>query len=97
MKRSACESLDEMLIDKFDRLGIKYERSTWDSAKNKEGKPEKRKVNLADVQTLKPFHWGYEFDDILIKRGGFDAIITNPPWEIFSRTQRNSLRSIRAL
>ncbi len=30
-----------------------------------------------------PFHWGYEFDEILNKRGGFDAIITNPPWEIF--------------
>ena len=32
---------------------------------------------------MKPFHWGFEFDEILNQRGGFDAIITNPPWEIF--------------
>jgi len=32
---------------------------------------------------LRPFHWGYEFDEILNQRGGFDAIITNPPLEIF--------------
>ena len=32
---------------------------------------------------MHPFHWGFEFDEILNKRGGFDAIITNPPWEIF--------------
>ena len=31
---------------------------------------------------MHPFHWGFEFDEILNKRGGFDAIITNPPWEI---------------
>ncbi|MCK5716759.1 MAG: ATP-binding protein, partial [Thiomargarita sp.] len=29
------------------------------------------------------FHWGYEFDHILNTLGGFDAIITNPPWEVF--------------
>ena len=32
---------------------------------------------------MHPFHWGFEFDEILNKRGGFDAIITNPPWETF--------------
>ncbi|MEG4250697.1 Eco57I restriction-modification methylase domain-containing protein [Microcoleus sp. Pol10D4] len=40
-------------------------------------------MTLADIEALKPFHWGYEFDEILHQRGGFDAIITNPPWEIF--------------
>lgn len=29
-----------------------------------------------------PFHWGYHFDKVFA-RGGFDAIIANPPWEIF--------------
>ena len=49
----------------------------------KDGKPEKRTLKLDDIRALQPFHWAYEFDDILINRGGFDAIITNPPWEIF--------------
>ncbi|MDZ7622251.1 MAG: hypothetical protein U5O69_07715 [Candidatus Competibacteraceae bacterium] len=40
-------------------------------------------MNLADIEALRPFHWGFEFDEILHQRGGFDAIITNPPWEIF--------------
>jgi len=34
-----------------------------------------------DIEDLQPFHWGCEFDEIMNQRGGFDAIITNPPWE----------------
>ncbi|MDM3854478.1 MAG: Eco57I restriction-modification methylase domain-containing protein [Aphanizomenon gracile PMC649.10] len=34
------------------------------------------------MEGLKPFHWGYHFDQI-IARGGFDIILGNPPWEIF--------------
>ena len=47
------------------------------------GKPTKRPLKPADIEALHPFHWGFEFDEILNKRGGFDAIITNPPWEMF--------------
>lgn len=36
-----------------------------------------------DIHALEPFHWAYEFDKIIVNRGGFDAIITNPPWENF--------------
>jgi methylase of polypeptide subunit release factors len=47
------------------------------------GKPKKRKVELADVAVQHPLHWGYVFDDIVQRRGGFDIIIANPPWEVF--------------
>jgi type I restriction-modification system DNA methylase subunit len=47
------------------------------------GKPKKRAVQIQDVQALEPFHWGYEFDEVMNERGGFDVIITNPPWDIF--------------
>lgn len=82
-KAAARLVLDKLLLDEFHRLGIKFQQATWDAAKKKEGKPEKRALTLDDIRALHPFHWAYEFDDILITRGGFDAIITNPPWEIF--------------
>ncbi len=83
-KAEALETLDQILLDEFGKhLGIKFEQATWDAKKNSEGKPTKRALTLADVRALHPFHWGYEFDEILNRRGGFDAIITNPPWEVF--------------
>jgi hypothetical protein len=80
-KTKAYRKLNALLLAEFERLQIKYEQATWDDAKNKEGKPEKRALTPADISELKPFHWGFEFDQIFA-RGGFDAIITNPPWEV---------------
>lgn len=82
-RQDAYRSLNDLLLNEFSRLGIKYEQATWDEKKNTEGKPLKRGVQLQDVEDLRPFHWGYEFDEVMNTRGGFDAIITNPPWEIF--------------
>ena len=81
-KREAYETLDDILLDEFKELGIKYEQATWDLKKKAEGKPVKRPLKPTDIEGLHPFHWGYEFDEILNERGGFDAIITNPPWEV---------------
>ena len=83
IKAEARDTLNYILLAEFENLGIKYEEATWDMAKNKEGKSKKRKLTIKDIEDLTPFHWGYEFDEIINKRGGFDAIITNPPWEIF--------------
>jgi hypothetical protein len=82
-KREAKEALDEILLEDFGKLGIKFEEATWDETKKREGKLKKRALNIEDIKVLSPFHWGYEFDQIINERGGFDAIITNPPWEIF--------------
>jgi hypothetical protein len=82
-RHEAYRSLNDLLLNEFARLGIKYEQAAWDAKKNAEGKPLKRAVRLEDVEALHPFHWGYEFDEVMNTRGGFDAIITNPPWEIF--------------
>jgi len=82
-RHEAQESLNELLRQDFQQLKIRFEEATWDAVKQKEGKPRKRDLTTADLTRLQPFHWGYEFDEILHERGGFDAIITNPPWEIF--------------
>jgi REP element-mobilizing transposase RayT len=80
-KREALDTLNDLLLAEFNKLGIKYEQATWDEKKRSEGKPEKKPVAIANIEALQPFHWGFEFDEIINKRGGFDAIITNPPWE----------------
>ncbi|MEZ2275418.1 MAG: DNA methyltransferase [Microcoleus sp.] len=76
-KASAIENINKILLEDFQQLKIKFEQSQIS------GKPIKRSLSIADIEALQPFHWGYEFDEILHQRGGFDAIITNPPWEIF--------------
>jgi type I restriction-modification system DNA methylase subunit len=81
-KQQAIATLDDILLDEFKHLGIKFEQATWDDKKNDLGKVSKRPLKPKNIERLRPFHWGFEFDEILNKRGGFDAIITNPPWEI---------------
>ena len=78
LNQESQEKLNLLLLDEFSqKLGIKYEQAQLS------GKPKKRLLTVADMAVLEPFHWGYHFDEIIGQRGGFDAIITNPPWEIF--------------
>jgi hypothetical protein len=83
VRQQSYEKLNPMLLGDFADLGIQFEQATWDAKEGEETKPKKRAVSLDDVKRLMPFHWGFEFDKVLTDRGGFDAIITNPPWEIF--------------
>lgn len=80
LRAESYAQLNKMLLDEFQALGIEFQQATWDERKDREGKPEKRMLTLADIEALQPFHWGYEFNEVFA-RGGFDAIITNPPWE----------------
>ncbi|MFO5439491.1 MAG: Eco57I restriction-modification methylase domain-containing protein, partial [Dolichospermum sp.] len=76
VNRQSLVKLNQLLLDEFGNLKIKYEEVQL------KGKSVKRVLNIADMEALKPFHWGYHFDQI-IARGGFDIILGNPPWEIF--------------
>ena len=82
-EKEAIATLNELLLGEFKQLQIKYEQAVWDDKKHDAGKPVKRPLEISDIEAQKPFHWGFIFDEILNKNGGFDAIITNPPWEIF--------------
>ncbi|NJM05276.1 ATP-binding protein [Candidatus Gracilibacteria bacterium] len=84
----AADLLDAMLLDDFGELRIRYEEATWDAAKGKEGKPKRRPLTIEDIRALQPFHWGYEFDEVMNERGGFDAIIANPPWEVWQTDEK---------
>jgi len=77
LNQDSQAKLNQLLFDEFSiKLGIKYEEAQLT------GKPQKRVLTIVDINTLEPFHWGYHFDKVFA-RGGFDAIIANPPWEIF--------------
>jgi len=76
-KREAYATLDTLLLDDFQELGIRYEQAQLT------GKANRRALTLDDIQDLHPFHWGYEFDRVMGEQDGFDVILTNPPWEIF--------------
>ena len=80
---SAVGTLNELLRDQFEDLGVKFEQASWDADKAQLGKPKKRQITNADVAAQHPLHWGYVFDEILQKRGGFDIVLANPPWEVF--------------
>lgn len=84
----AADLLDALLLDDFQALGIRYEEATWDTAKGKAGKPKRRPLTVEDIRALQPFHWGYEFDEVMNERGGFDAIIANPPWEVWQTDEK---------
>ncbi|MDD9817855.1 MAG: ATP-binding protein [Gammaproteobacteria bacterium] len=92
LRCETAEVLDDILLDKFvlqekDRQGrpkkIQYEQAAWNKAAGKPGKPKKRTLTRDDIAALKPFHWGFVFNEVLNARGGFDIILTNPPWETF--------------
>lgn len=75
--------MNELLRDQFEALGVKYEEAQWDAKKKALCKPKKRRIARRDIDAQIPFHWGYVFDDIVQRRGGFDIILANPPWEVF--------------
>lgn len=83
----AQKLLNLLLLGQFESLGIKFEQATWDDAKGKAGKPRKRPLTPEDVARLHPFHWAFAFSKVM-GRGGFDAIITNPPWEVFETNEK---------
>ncbi|MEO6724930.1 MAG: DNA methyltransferase [Blastocatellia bacterium] len=88
LKAEAAPTLNDLLREEFRRLKVQFEQATWDDKKDAEGKPEKRSLTFDDIVALHPFHWGYEFDEIINKRGGFDVILTNPPWEVFQTDEK---------
>jgi hypothetical protein len=75
--------LNELLRDQFQALGVKYEQATWDADKQGLGKTKKSRIERSHIDAETPLHWGYVFDQVMQKRGGFDIVLTNPPWEVF--------------
>lgn len=71
--------LDRVLLGEMAGLGVRFEEATL--TKGGKVKYAKRDLEPGDVRRLEPFHWGFEFDRVLTKNGGFDGILANPPWD----------------
>ena len=48
-------------------------------SKVNENLPKKEKIRVEQFERLNPFHWKFDFGDI-IKDGGFDIVVGNPPY-----------------
>ncbi|MCY4320779.1 MAG: hypothetical protein OXC37_00010 [Bdellovibrionaceae bacterium] len=75
--------LNRLLADKCNNKGLKY-NPILDIQNKKKVFGKKRAIKPEDFSggstNLHPFHWDFAFNEI-INRGGFDIILTNPPWE----------------
>ncbi len=92
VNRESVQKLNQILLDEFSaKLSIKYESAQLT------GKAKKRLLTLSDMQSLKPFHWGYHFDKLITEKGGFDVIITNPPWEVFQTDEKEFFQQYDSL
>jgi len=79
---AARDTLNQVLVASLQAAKVGFQQARWDAAKGKETYT-KTRLTAAHLRELRPFHWGYEFNRVLVERGGFDAIIANPPWETF--------------
>lgn len=82
-RRQATDVINERLRERFEDAGVRFEEATWDTSKNDFGKPRRRRITRTDIDALHPLHWCHAFDEVMQQRGGFDIVLTNPPWEAF--------------
>ncbi len=93
LDHAASKQLNEIVLANFRELGVKFEEATWDFHEHTEGKSRSRPASLKDIEALNPFHWGYAFN-LRFQEGvnGFDAIITNPPWEVLQSSEKEFIQ-----
>ena len=61
LKEETNSKIDRLLLHRFWDRKIQIEEATWDDAKGKAGKPNKRAVKQSDIDALSPFHWDFEW------------------------------------
>ncbi len=88
-RADAQTTLDEALRLEMKDLGVEVKQATWTGRAEKWSK---RAITADDVSQLTPFHWAYEFSEIMA-RGGFDVIVANPPWDVFQKDEKEFFKN----
>lgn len=92
LNQKAQNKLDRLLLNEFSqKLGIRYRQNQPETGTRK------RVLTLADIQQLKPFHWGYHFHKIIANQGGFDVLLSDLPWGALRPTSQQFLSRYRHL
>lgn len=72
----------------------RYYRSRSSITKGHAEQDTEIRPNIKDLERLVPFHWRYEFSQIMHEQGGFDVIMTNPPWEVLRLSGRQDSETV---
>ena len=73
--------LNRALLAQLHQSKRRYQPSRSDITRESDEQGAGRRLNIEDIEKLVPLHWGYEFPHIMNQQGGFDVVLTNPPWE----------------
>jgi hypothetical protein len=80
LEQTAQTKLDQLLFNRFSQtLGIRVTLPKLQAKMRAKMQGQlRRRLTLADIVTLTPFHWGFHYHD-LVTAGGFDIVLTQPP------------------
>jgi hypothetical protein len=87
--RDRLDELNQIAQDKLNHLlwnecsqqfGIRLQHQ------DESGKRQFRLLEPADIELVKPFHWGFYFNQLLRERGGFDLIVSHFPTGVVQPT-----------
>ncbi|NEP19137.1 MAG: hypothetical protein F6J97_19940 [Leptolyngbya sp. SIO4C1] len=89
LDRKAQNKLNELLLNEFSqKLGIQYRETQLSD------RPARRLLRVEDLELLYPLHWGYFFNAVIAK-GGFNVILSAPPWGGFKPTTDEFLQQFQ--
>ena len=74
--------LNRTLLTQLHQRERRYRLRRSTTSRDRDEQGAESRPNIEDIGKLTPIHWAYEFPQIMNEQGGFDVIMTNPPWEV---------------
>ncbi len=82
-RAEAIAHLNEILLNQFSQFNRRSRQSRSSSTRKQDARESiPLALTIENIEKMKPFHWCYDFGQIIHEHGGFDVIITNPPWGV---------------